>query len=583
MANASNLEEAIRCFKERLGPPELRFGALPKSFETLLREIVPETKIYETIQKVGNGSGYTCSDGIPRYRFHGSPTSEITSLATVTSYGPQWVVPRGLQPFKWPTCTVSGDADFCLQARSAYDAWTKRDGFMRLVDSDWHALDQNWWRCPMELCLIDTGEEVVLMYWPPEAPSDDPCAHGVTNLPVDAQPRTVVLSAITFQGQDLYEKKSQARYVRSSVLTGPFTFVSPTIYLAHHDITLASMSSMSWNPTVTWSSYTGNFVQSVTSIILRSGGVIPLSASDIYSMRPKGAVSRSKTNYAQQVAHGNVSWLVSKYWTTVWPDYMLEDSEEIVPFDFSDLPNPVPASIFYDARSEDCWGKQTHCGTITDDSYRPRLAVKAKAWSSLFPEWSNCYHGSLVDPPIALRPLTGPLSQATVTAKPHVPAKETSPTDQGRLLSDPLATARPGHSVVDTRVGPAQPTANIRAGPGLHRKPGIFGELVADDPGGQVGKTRTPAIGLQPDRDGPRGYDSRPGLPKVSSQAYFGGNNPLHVGQGQIIDKNGKVVQGLGRTGSAQPIIFVGHAHSLHLSFVVESLAALVVLVVALQ
>lgn len=76
---------------------------------------------------------------------------------------------------------------------------------------------------------------------------------------------------------------------------------------------------------------------------------------------------------------------------------------ETVPFDFGHLQSPVPASVYYDARSEDCWGiKQTHCGTITDDMYRPQLMIKNKVWASIAPKWYACQRPELVDPPIVL-------------------------------------------------------------------------------------------------------------------------------------------------------------------------------------
>jgi hypothetical protein len=95
VTNDSTLELAARCFKQRLGPPQLRFGAVNEGFG-VFHEPSQVTKVYQTIGKVRDGSHYTCKDGIPRYRFHGSPTSEVTSLVTITSYLKGTMTPKGI-------------------------------------------------------------------------------------------------------------------------------------------------------------------------------------------------------------------------------------------------------------------------------------------------------------------------------------------------------------------------------------------------------------------------------------------------------------------------------------------------------
>jgi hypothetical protein len=70
-----------------------------------------------------------------------------------------------------------------------------------------------------------------------------------------------------------------------------------------------------------------------------------------------------------------------------------------VPLNFGDLSNPVPASAYFDAR-DDCWGKQSHCGTITDDSYRPNIYLDVEAWRSLMAnDIDHCFIDGLYDPP----------------------------------------------------------------------------------------------------------------------------------------------------------------------------------------
>lgn len=79
--------------------------------------------------------------------------------------------------------------------------------------------------------------------------------------------------------------------------------------------------------------------------------------------------------------------------------------DESVSLNFNDLQNPVPASVYYDARWSECWGNQTHCATITDDSYRPRLGIKNSVWQSLFPILSECVQPMLPNPRVSMLPL----------------------------------------------------------------------------------------------------------------------------------------------------------------------------------
>jgi hypothetical protein len=70
------------------------------------------------------------------------------------------------------------------------------------------------------------------------------------------------------------------------------------------------------------------------------------------------------------------------------------------------LNNPVPASVYF-AERLDCWGKQSHCATITDDSYHPKLSIRYSSWKSNFPRGFSCRTLVLFDPPIDLSSLPG--------------------------------------------------------------------------------------------------------------------------------------------------------------------------------
>jgi hypothetical protein len=215
-------------------------------------------------------------------------------------------------------------------------------------------------------------------------------------------PTVVTMDAITFQGDDLYLRTLTRNYdppvspqetmtfngspIGTSVLTGPFTFTSPTVYLAHHRIIGSVAINTSNSSKTEWS-----------TTLIRSAGVMPLNANQVYSVRPPrtNVVQTPGLTYAQLIASGIYN-----------PVQNPTSDLGILPFDFGHMENPVPASVYYDARSFDCWGKlhQAHCGTITDDEYRPQLAFTQAAWKSIVSDWYDCQRPGLVDPPIALIP-----------------------------------------------------------------------------------------------------------------------------------------------------------------------------------
>jgi hypothetical protein len=290
------------------------------------------------------------------------------------------------------------------------------------------------------VCTIEMGEEVMLIYWPPELLSRS----GQSSL--SAQ-KTFVTSAITFNGQDLYLRSQKIdnqtfqimdkTTVPSSVLPGPFTFVSPNVYLAHHPINIINTE----------------LYHETDTREIRTAGIITLQSSDVYSYRPKGSQSRQTINYPALIAKGQ--YLGSGE----------ERTDERVPFDFKNLANPVPASVYYDARRDDCWGQQTHCATITDDSYRPRIVIHRRVWSSLFPaEYEYCGAPLLVDPPLGL----------VVTPKVQLPTITAKATSHGHTsgVSDTTMTAKPGDSIGRGYGVDIKPTA----GPGWPdmSKPGDF-------------------------------------------------------------------------------------------------------------
>jgi hypothetical protein len=88
--------------------------------------------------------------------------------------------------------------------------------------------------------------------------------------------------------------------------------------------------------------------------------------------------------------------------STYFIDIRFLPPQETVPVNFDDLLEPVAATAYYDARWLDCWNRQTHCATITEDSHRPGLSVKNDFWKKLMPNLGSCVLLHVNDPPIAL-------------------------------------------------------------------------------------------------------------------------------------------------------------------------------------
>jgi hypothetical protein len=115
------------------------------------------------------------------------------------------------------------------------------------------------------------------------------------------------------------------------------------------------------------------------------------------TVRPKYNTMAGQ-EYAKLIANGSFSFTRSEWWEST--------RSETRPLDLNDLQDP-PASAYYDARM-DCWGADTesHCATITDGSFRPKLQLAPDVWVSIF-SILPCTAGLVVDPPIALQEIEG--------------------------------------------------------------------------------------------------------------------------------------------------------------------------------
>jgi hypothetical protein len=149
----------------------------------------------------------------------------------------------------------------------------------------------------------------------------------------------------------------------TSVMTGHFTFTSPSVYLAYDTI---SADGSCFPPRGTY-----------------TNGILTLHSSEVSSMVDNRACQPGECTTAD-------------YWSTR-------------PFNFADLQGDIPASAYFAAP-----GLQQN-STIVESGYFPFLAVPTKV-KDLYPEFAKCApfskHSSVVqlchagfwDPPIALTP-----------------------------------------------------------------------------------------------------------------------------------------------------------------------------------
>jgi hypothetical protein len=250
-------------------------------------------------------------------------------------------------------------------------------------------------------CSLFMKQEVIMIYWPPNLTSRDICAsNGYTavTLPSNpSHPSVVTMDAITFSGEHFYVKEAyytegagrmasanMASHIGTSVLSGPFIFTSPTVYLVHHTIHGVQLGK-----------------NSQRRFQVRPAGTIAIHTDQVYSIVTNEVPSEA-VEFANSVATG-------KWDEDLEHEFSSHKRIKTVQFDFGHLEAPVPAVQYYMARN-DCLKSQTHCGTVTDDNYRPRVWVNDTAWiSSILPNLPRERNGckqwvSINGPPIAFRP-----------------------------------------------------------------------------------------------------------------------------------------------------------------------------------
>jgi hypothetical protein len=326
------------------------------------------TYFYETIKTLAPGILYSENDGVQRFRPTAAATSTRSEMVTVIktlhdyrkrvaydvsapvslvakTYGvgeecSQWTQSRLI----WDTEIMTGKANRAVSQGVVNDT---KSGIATVRGYD--------------ECNMLPIEEVILFYWPSKPISNASATiagskHSGVAVNGNFQ-QHIVSSMITFDGQDVYPRGMlikgnyttlQQGYVSPYTLSGPFTFTSPTIYLAHRNIKVR-YTSLHGRPEDFDMKLPG------TTKEVRGPGVLAVDAASIFSLRhfPRNTIDGDE--FVQLAANGRYD-----------PGWGMEEPYmQIRPMNLTHLENPVPASVFYEARSDDCFGQQTHCATIT--------------------------------------------------------------------------------------------------------------------------------------------------------------------------------------------------------------------------
>jgi len=213
---------------------------------------------------------------------------------------------------------------------------------------------------------------------------------------------------------------------------------------------------------------------------IRPAGILAMHSTDVSSIRANRRTDLNEFAYASLVANGKYR-----------PEENGEgsDSESYVPFNFADLQDPVPASAYLDARAEDCWYEQSHCQTLTDGNYRPRLVLASKAWKSYSRvNYGDCIIPNLVDPPVALEAIDD-----ETPAEPDAPLppihKELRPFDQMAAAATATNADYPGGTSMSLEPGPV--AGNFWPSPTA-----TGGSMSGSGSGSMRGENQGPGLGM---------------------------------------------------------------------------------------
>jgi hypothetical protein len=480
--------------------------------------ITTRVYVYETLNSFGPNTTYTECDGIPRLSFLKSATSTSAGFVTATvTHRVGYRIPSALKRNEMPlSCSDLGP----WNCRKMYEMANQDIGPGNFSIGQTMGVPPVQSVCPIQYACLPLLNEVVLLHWPDNVASRNVCAshgHGasVTRPWGNSTASVFVTNAITFAGQDMYIRSidgmncwdygrsfhnrtgeywtapfeiydeimrtvnllqvniTSGKYLKSSVMQGPFTFTSPTVYLAHRPITRYMQISSDGNYYLVFST-------------LRPAGTIPLHSTEIFSVYPIPANGQAERGYefAKSVANGSYHAVFDEH-------LQLTGGMVTRSFNLGDLLNPVPASAYYAARF-DCFGQQTHCGTITEDSYRPKIRLDPKIWRSIYGSIA-CRDALVVDPPISLHPIgqynpgagRGSSSPFNSPMDNPVSIYTAQPSgQQGGRLPEPTLSPHPSPANSAIPPYPLETNGPIQA---LGSQPGFFfpGRLQPEHGGGQ--------------------------------------------------------------------------------------------------
>jgi hypothetical protein len=489
------------------------------------------TYAFETIASYGPNETYTHSDdGIPRLRFLALPTVFETRTVFVTRKSvafPEYTRDLGIAPLTLclhhptemtsipdkPDVTLLSSGVVIPNTSSSIPLHTliprdssEKNKIYRKPDQTKTAnvpfgerpwLNELGYDCGKDeecrrSCDTILNEQVVLLYWP-EATNGQDVTHISSakvqrrNLIQESRNKTqghvvYVTDAITFHNGDLYPLGTVGQdgtitqdginppraQVSVLLLSENFTFTSPNLYLAHHPITGRVREQRITYIRNKDGSVTSSSKPAVTSNFNKPAGIYQIDPEHIFTIQPWN--DRISSDYVSLVAHGKFTPGTIRFVRGL-------ETTKVVHLAITDLPNPVPASVYYNARSDDCWGEQSHCRTITDDSFRPKLVIDGLSWADLVlprpKDGANwiCALPELVDPPISLVPITGGLEKPKIRLPPGWATHEDI-TVASSVPEPTRDSATPGQ-VVDYEQ--AKPTGTALG----HDSLGIFGILNA--------------------------------------------------------------------------------------------------------
>lgn len=193
----------------------------------------------KTLETIGEGTLATACDGIPRFKFGTASRTTLSSYLSVvnewtqtTNYFTHSMQAASPHMTSWATTLElpaqppqDSDCELGVQPEKPMEETPEHKQLCDDLFNSYYDVERNPFnqastaseivslrrKCPgRSECALDVGDEVVLIYWPPESTT----SRDICNLPDDKMttapitktiltPRTLTTTAITFHGQDM--------------------------------------------------------------------------------------------------------------------------------------------------------------------------------------------------------------------------------------------------------------------------------------------------------------------------------------------------------------------------------------------